>query len=162
MNPTSTSDAIVKDITIKASAERIFEALTDLRQRAEWWGVEGRFQVTHMESDLRPSGAWLMRGIGMGGKPFTVRGESCAIVRPRLLEFTWIPDWEEDAPPTLIRFELEEKDGVSADVVVATDVEGMVEEAGGHADLPVWSLLTQLQVEPACPHSPSPARPTSG
>jgi len=29
MNPTSTGDTIVREITIKGSAERIFEALTD-------------------------------------------------------------------------------------------------------------------------------------
>jgi uncharacterized protein YndB with AHSA1/START domain len=71
----------------------------------------GRFQTTHMESDLRPGGTWLMRGIGADGKHFTVRGEYRAIERPRLLEFTWLPDWQEDAPLTLVRFDLEKKDG---------------------------------------------------
>jgi uncharacterized protein YndB with AHSA1/START domain len=113
MNPTSASDAIVKEITIKAPAERIFQALTEPRQRVQWWGAEGQFQVTQMESDLRPGGAWLMRGIGMGGKPFIVRGEYRVIERPRLLEFTWLPDWEEEAPPTVVRFDLEEKDGAT-------------------------------------------------
>jgi len=28
-----------------------------------------------------------------------------------LLEFTWLPDWQE--PQTLVRFDLEEKDGVT-------------------------------------------------
>jgi uncharacterized protein YndB with AHSA1/START domain len=60
-----------------------------------------------MESDLRPGGAWLMRGIGMEDKPFTLRGEYRSVERPRLLEFTWLPDWQE--PQTLVRFDLEEK-----------------------------------------------------
>ena len=111
MSPTDTNDAIVREIVIKAPAERIFGALVDPRQRVEWWGAAGRFQTTHMESDLRPGGAWLMRGIGADGKHFTVRGEYRAIERPRLLEFTWLPDWQEDAPLTLVRFELEEKEG---------------------------------------------------
>jgi uncharacterized protein YndB with AHSA1/START domain len=113
VNPTDRNDTIVKEIIIKAPPERIFEALADPRQRVKWWGAEGRFQATHMESDLRPGGAWLMRGIGMGGKPFVVRGEYRSIERPRLLEFTWLADWEEDASPTLIRFHLEEKDGAT-------------------------------------------------
>jgi uncharacterized protein YndB with AHSA1/START domain len=113
MNPPGASDAIIKEITIKAPAERVFEALTDPRQRVKWWGAEGQFQVTQMESDLCPGGTWLMRGIGMGGKPFLVRGEYRAIERPWLLEFTWLPDWEEDAPPKLVRFDLEEKDGAT-------------------------------------------------
>jgi hypothetical protein len=40
--------------------------------------------------------------------------------------------------------------------------EGMVQQAGGHADLPVRSHLTQLQVESAYPYFLSPAHATSG
>jgi uncharacterized protein YndB with AHSA1/START domain len=56
MNPAGTTDAIIQEITIKAPAERIFEALIDPHERMKWWGAEGRFRVTHMESDLRPGG----------------------------------------------------------------------------------------------------------
>ena len=49
----------------------------------------------------------------MGGKPFTVLGAYREIERPRLLVFTWLPDWQENAPETLVRFELGEKDGVT-------------------------------------------------
>ena len=76
MNPTST-DTIVKEITIKAPADRIFEALTNPEQRVKWWGAKGRFQTTHMASD--PGGKWVMQGIGMGGKPFRVEGEYARI-----------------------------------------------------------------------------------
>jgi len=114
MNPQSRNDTIVKEITIKATAERVFEALIDPRQRAEWWGVDGRFKVTDMESDLRVGGAWSMRGVGMGGKPFTIRGEYRTIERPRLLEFTWLPDWQAGAEESLVRFDLTEKGGVTA------------------------------------------------
>ncbi len=107
------ADAIVEEITIKASADRIFAALTDPRQRVEWWGAEGRFQATHMESDLRPGGQWSMGGTGMGSKSFTVRGEYRIVERPRVLAFTWIPDWHENAPESLVRFDLIEKDGVT-------------------------------------------------
>jgi uncharacterized protein YndB with AHSA1/START domain len=61
-------------------------ALTNPDQRIEWWGFEGRFQITHMESDLRGGAKWSMRGIGMG-KPFEVKGEYRQIDRPRLLVF---------------------------------------------------------------------------
>ena len=108
----NTSDTIVQEITINGSAERIFEALTDPGERVAWWGAEGRFQVTHMESDLRPGGKWLMRGTGYG-KPFAVMGEYREIDRPRLLVFTWLPDWQEDATESVVRFDLEEKDGVT-------------------------------------------------
>ena len=111
MNPTGASDAIVQEIEIHAPAVRIFEALTNPVERIKWWGALGRFQATHMESDLRPGGKWMMRGNGVGGKPFTVTGEYRQIEAPRLLVFTWLPDWQEGAFETLVRFELTEKSG---------------------------------------------------
>jgi len=97
MNPTDARDTIVKEIAIKAPADRIFEALTNPEQRLQWWGAEGQYRGTHMESDLRPGGKWITLGIGRGGKSFTVRGEYRKIERPHLLVFTWLPDWEENA-----------------------------------------------------------------
>src|ERR1700693_3623408 len=113
MKPADASDTIIKEITINASAERIFDALTDPDQRLKWWGAEGQYRGTQMESDLRPGGKWMTRGIGRGGKAFNVSGEYRAIERPRLLVFTWLPTWQENAPETLVRFDLDEKDGVT-------------------------------------------------
>ena len=113
MTSSGTSDTIVQEITIKAPADRIFEALTNPDQRIKWWGAEGRFQTTHMESDLRPGGRWMMRGVGLGGKPFIVAGVYRTIERPRLLVFTWLPDWQQGATETLVSLELEEKAGVT-------------------------------------------------
>ena len=113
MNPTSVSDTIVQEITIKGSADRIFEALTDPDQRVKWWGAEGRFQTRQMESDLRPGGKWMMQGDGVGGKPFSVSGEYRLIEPPRLLVFTWLPDWQEGPVESVVRFELEEKNGLT-------------------------------------------------
>jgi len=113
MNDPHVSDAIVKEITIQAPAERIFQALADPSRRVQWWGAEGRFQATDMESDLRPGGAWLIRGTGIGGKPFTIRGKYRSIERPRLLEFTWIADWHENEPETVVRFDLLQQGGTT-------------------------------------------------
>jgi uncharacterized protein YndB with AHSA1/START domain len=104
---------IMAEITIKAPVGRVFEALIDPAQRIAWWGMKGRFEAKEMESDLRPGGRWIMRGTGMGGKPFRVSGEYRAVERPRLLVFTWLPDWDENATETLVRFDLEEQDGVT-------------------------------------------------
>ena len=112
MTPASLSDTIVREITIKGSAERIFAALADPAQRVRWWGAEGRFQITHMESDLRPGGKWMMSVTGFG-KPVTVSGEYRRIERPRLLDFTWLPTWQEDATQSTVRLDLDEKDGVT-------------------------------------------------
>lgn len=113
MNQSSANEMIVKEITIKASAERIFEALTDPRQLPQWWGAEGRFQATHMESELRVGGKWMMRGVGMGGKAFRIEGEYRIIQRPRSIAFTWLPDWNSNMQESLVRFDLDEKHGVT-------------------------------------------------
>jgi uncharacterized protein YndB with AHSA1/START domain len=113
MSTTHASDTIVQEITIKGSVHRIFEALVNPDQRVKWWGGEGRFQTKHMESDLRPGGRWMMQGEGVGGKPFKVSGEYRQVEPPRLVVFTWLPDWQEDAVESVVRFELEEKNGVT-------------------------------------------------
>jgi uncharacterized protein YndB with AHSA1/START domain len=106
-------EEIVQEIVIRAPAERIFAALTEPAQRLKWWGAEGRFRATHMDSDLRPGGKWVMRGTGLGGKAFCVSGEYRGIQRPRLLVFTWLPDWQANAKESLVRFDLEEQGGVT-------------------------------------------------
>lgn len=142
MNPASINDAIVQEILIKAPAERVFEALTNPAQRVQWWGAEGRFQATQMESDLRPGGAWMMSGNGVGGRPFTVRGKYLQIDRPRLLIFTWLPNWQEDAFETTVRFELAEANGFTT---VRLTHSGLATEASrlSHKGWP--QILTWLQ-----------------
>ena len=73
MNPAMTTGAIVQEIEIKGSVERISQSLTNPGERMKWWGAEGRFQVAHIESDLRPGGKRMMSGTGMG-RPFRVEG----------------------------------------------------------------------------------------
>jgi uncharacterized protein YndB with AHSA1/START domain len=113
MNAAGAADAIVQQMRIDAPAERVFDALTDPAQRVVWWGAEGRFQTHEMESDLRPGGRWEMRGDGMGGRPFVVKGEYRRVERPRLLEFTWLPSWQEEALETVVGFDLTEKNGAT-------------------------------------------------
>src|SRR6185437_1065093 len=38
-----------------------------------------------------------------------------------------------------------------ADVPIALDAERVIQQAGGHADLRSWGLVTQPQVESSCP-----------
>lgn len=113
MTQETVNDAIVEQITIHATAERIFAALADPQERMKWWGAPGRFQVTQFESDMRPGGKWAMRGTGMEGRPFSITGAYIEIDRPRLLVFTWLPDWYENAKETVVRWELEERDSLT-------------------------------------------------
>jgi glutathione S-transferase len=115
MNPASTeSSSIVQEITIDAPATRVFEAFTNPSERVKWWNADdGRFRTTHMDSDLRSGGRWEMRGTRGDGSPFTVKGVYRAVERPRLLEFTWLPDWQGDATESLVRVEFTEQNGAT-------------------------------------------------
>lgn len=106
MNTWETKLVIEKEIQISASPERIFAALSEPAQRTQWWGVKGKFEVTHMESDLRPGGAWRMSGVAMGETPFTIQGAYRTVDPPKVLEFTWRKDQE--PIETIVRFDLEE------------------------------------------------------
>jgi uncharacterized protein YndB with AHSA1/START domain len=105
-------DTIVQEIQIRRPAERIFEAMTNADELVKWWRVDGKFQITQMESDLRPGGKWRMRLIGGHGAETVVSGEFLTVERPHLLIFTWIRETE-DATETVVRWELEEKDGIT-------------------------------------------------
>jgi uncharacterized protein YndB with AHSA1/START domain len=140
MNLTSASDTIVQEIVIHAPAERIFEALTSPAQRVEWWGAEGRFQATEMESDLRPGGKWTMRGGGLDGRPFKITGQYREVEPPRLLVFTWLPDWQKGAVESIVRFELTPKGGLTT---VRLTHSGLITENSrlshkGWPDILVW------------------------
>jgi uncharacterized protein YndB with AHSA1/START domain len=105
-----------------------------------WWGTEGRFQTTHVESDLRVGGKWSMSGTGFG-RPFTVKGEYRAIESPHVLAFTWLPDWQPNPTETLVRFDLTEKDGLTT---VRLTHSGLTPEGlEAHAGWP--RLLAQLR-----------------
>ena len=106
MNTCETNFVIEKEIQIGAPAARVFAALSEPEQRTQWWGVKGKFEVTHMESDLRPGGAWRMSGVAMGEVPFSIQGAYRTVDPPRVLEFTWLKD--EEGPETVVRFDLDE------------------------------------------------------
>jgi uncharacterized protein YndB with AHSA1/START domain len=106
-------DPIVEEIRINASAERVFDALTNPEERVQWWGAEGSFRTTHVESDLRPGGRWAMRGLRVNGEPFAITGEYREIIRPHLLVFTWLPDWQGSIERSLVRFDLREEHGIT-------------------------------------------------
>jgi uncharacterized protein YndB with AHSA1/START domain len=105
-------DRLIQEITIKAPAGRIFDAVTSPKELVEWWGVAGKFQVTKMESDLRPGGKWRMHLTSGSKTVSTVAGEYREIDRPWLLSYTWIRE-QEDWPETLVRWDLEEKNGMT-------------------------------------------------
>jgi uncharacterized protein YndB with AHSA1/START domain len=146
MNSVLPSGTIALEIVIKGSAERIFAALTNPDERLKWWGgQEGRFKLTSFESNLRPGGKWIMRAESFG-RAVTIAGEYREIDRPRLLVFTWLPDWYENATESLVRWDLEEENGVTR---VRLTHSGLVTEAAreNHRGWPQILDMLQAYVE---------------
>jgi len=112
---TQTLDAIVREIEINAPAAKVFAALTEPEQLVQWWGHPGSYHCTKMEADLRVGGRWRTTGESKDGSPFSVTGEYRVIEPPHALEFTWRHDWgaHEDQIDTLVRYDIEERDGVT-------------------------------------------------
>ena len=145
MNSTATSeDTIVQEIAIKGSAERIFDAFTNPEEMAQWWGVAGKWQLTRMESDLRPGGKWSFI-IAAGGRTQVVSGTYREIERPNLLVYTWVRE-QEDAAETVVRWELEENSGVTN---VRVTHSGLISESLRlrNNGWPVIVILLQAYVE---------------
>jgi|SRR6185437_12278316 len=114
MSPiTFRDDRTVQEIVIKAPAERVFAALTRPEELLKWWAAEGKFRVVNAECNPQPGGKWLMRVAGCGSEEnqaSTVHGEYRTVDPPRLLTYTWIRE-NEEYPETLVRWDLEERDG---------------------------------------------------
>ena len=100
-------DAIVMEIEITASPERLFRALTDPEQLVAWWGADGR--TVSWELELRVGGRWLSRGKDESCGDYELKGEILELDPPRVLAYTWE---ESLATPrgmgrTTVRYELE-------------------------------------------------------
>ena len=109
------NDTITQEVTIKAPAERIFASLTQPAELLKWWTAPGKFKIVHAECDLQPGGKWLMRVMSdsdEAARSSMVSGEYAAIEPPHLLTYTWTRE-NEGYPETLVRWDLDEKDGVT-------------------------------------------------
>jgi uncharacterized protein YndB with AHSA1/START domain len=104
-----TPDMVITEIWIAAPPSRVFDAITDPKQTAQWWGQKGKYRVTAAKADLRPGGRWRTEGIGDDGTKFTVEGEYLEVDPPRLLVHTWIPSYA-GMQKTTVRWELEPRD----------------------------------------------------
>lgn len=82
--------------TFDAPRDLVFEAWTDPRHLARWWGPEGLTTPT-CEIDLRPGGAWRTCMLNADQVEHWVQGRYQLIDPPEKLIFNWA--WEEDGIP---------------------------------------------------------------
>lgn len=104
---TPDQDAVVAEVFVAAPPERVFQALTDPAQTAQWWGQRGNYRVTGGHADIRVGGKWMSSGVGQDGTEFHVKGEYLEIDPPRTLVHTWESSYRPNAPTTVVRWELE-------------------------------------------------------
>lgn len=92
------ADRIVVRMEIKAPRDRVWQALTDEEEIAEWWGG-------YVSLDARPGGRLLERWTDISGREVLTSGEVVRLDAPRILELTWVDDdWDES---TRVLFRLE-------------------------------------------------------
>ena len=112
----SDQDAIISEIEISASPERVFQALTDSAQLKRWFS-DPACPVKFWEMDARPGGRYCYateKGSIVVNQvsEFECHGEVLECDPPRLLVYTWIANWHDDvARPTVVRWELTPKSG---------------------------------------------------
>lgn len=109
----SGTDVIIQEITIDAPASRIFDALTVPEKLLEWWCIEDQFHLIRALCDVRPGGKWTMRVASDADEDqgdSIVHGVYRTVLRPNLLEYTWIRE-EQDHPETIVRWELQQEGG---------------------------------------------------
>ncbi|HZP00724.1 MAG TPA: SRPBCC domain-containing protein [Terriglobia bacterium] len=102
---TPDNDAVLVEILVAAPPARVFQAITDPRQTAQWWGQKGTYRVTDAHADVRPGGKWWSAGVAADGTSFRVEGEYLEVEPPRLLVHTWNPSYS-NLRGTVVRWEL--------------------------------------------------------
>jgi uncharacterized protein YndB with AHSA1/START domain len=86
--------AVLDDKTLRlvrvfdAPCERVFDAWTAEDQFIQWMCPPG-VQVDEVRLDVRPGGAWQLRGRKTGGSAFASSGKYVEVKRPKRLVFTW-------------------------------------------------------------------------
>jgi uncharacterized protein YndB with AHSA1/START domain len=146
MNPSQpiacddSSQVVRTVVEIAAPPERVFEALTDARGLADWWGGH-ESRVVDSEADARPGGAWQVRTVDADGTEQTFGGEYRIVDPPHHLEQTW--QSSDDAEPSLVRYDLEplEVDGTDGTRLTVTHIETIA--------MSKMSALA-MHLEPAC------------
>ena len=107
-------DAIVGEIQIAAPPERVFRALSDANELKRWfsgpdcpaksWKMDAH--VGGQYSYATQNGSITVNGVS----EFECHGEILECDPPRLLVYTWIANWHDDASKaTIVRWELEKK-----------------------------------------------------
>lgn len=139
---TPDKSVVVVEIFIAAPPERIFQALTDPAQAAQWWGRKDQYYFDEFTMDLRPGGKWSTSGGSAKLGELKVHGEFLEIDPPRRLAYTWNSSWM--PVDTHVLWELEPQPNGTLVRLTHAGFAGDAQQAEGHSH--GWSLVfTWLQ-----------------
>jgi uncharacterized protein YndB with AHSA1/START domain len=115
-----------------APRDLVFEAMSKPEYIKQWWGPRGT-ELTRCEMDFRVGGAWNFVSRGDDGIEHPFKGEYREIVRPELVEQTWIYDVAPmNEHESIERMTLEERDGRTYFTTLVTH--GSKEARDGHVN----------------------------
>ena len=126
------NNVLAVEMFIAAPRERIFQALTDPKQAAQWWGEGEKYNFSHFEMDVRVGGQWSCSGVSVTmGANISVRGEFLEIDPPCRLSYTWSSSWMPAV--TTVLWELEDRNNGTLLKLTHTGFAGNAEQAAGHS-----------------------------
>jgi uncharacterized protein YndB with AHSA1/START domain len=126
------SGTITCEIDIAAPPERVFQALTDPVQLAQWFGSDG-CQRKAWKFDARPGGKYNCASTPVQDVAgYKCHGEVVEFDPPHVLAYTWIADWHDDQYlATTVRYELT---AVGSGTQVKVTHSGLANEANARKD----------------------------
>jgi uncharacterized protein YndB with AHSA1/START domain len=140
------NDVVTLELFIAAPRERIFQALTDPAQAAQWWGRKDQYYFNRFNMDVRVGGKWSMSGTSSKLGDLAVHGEFLEVDPPRRLAYSWISSWMPMVTKVLWELDSKDKDKDNGTLVRLTHsgFAGNAQAAQGHSA--GWSLVfTWLQ-----------------
>ena len=136
------NDAVTLEIFIAAPRERIFQALTDPAQAAQWWGRKDQYYFNRFDMDVRVGGKWSMSGTSPKMGDLAVHGEFIEVDPPSRLAYTWISSWMQAL--TKVLWELDAQVNGTLVKLTHSGFAGDANQVQGHSH--GWSLVfTWLQ-----------------
>jgi len=124
------NNVVTSEVFISAPRERVFQALADARQAAQWWGQKEGYRLTEFNLDPRVGGKWSTRGSSPNMGATSISGEILEFVPPRRLAYTWLSSWM--PKNTRVLWELETQNGGTLVKLTHTGFAGDADQTKNH------------------------------
>lgn len=124
------NNVVTSEVFISAPRERVFEALADAKQAAQWWGHKEGYRLTQFQLDPRVGGKWSTSGSSPNLGATKIDGEILEFDPPRRLAYTWLSSWM--PRNTTVVWELENQNGGTLVKLTHTGFAGDADQTKNH------------------------------